>query len=426
MNTYDPGLSRLALLTALALSACLPAAVPDTNEASGTEAPPAEPANTAPAKPPTELESVNLAGPPMEVGSTYTYVDGTTLVAVPAGAFIMGRNSSDNPEHEVTLSDFWIYSTKATNSQYQLCVGAGECDPPDLENNPNYMKFENLNKPVTGVDWSQAQAYCSFVHGRLPTEAEWEKTARGPEGNIYPWGDGSPICDLLNFNLCVGQTTIVTDYPQGKSYYDALDMAGNAYEWVADWYDPFYYRSGPAQDPPGPVVGEKRSVRSSAYNSSPERTPSAVRWALAPSLTSHDLGFRCVVDDPTYFAPMCEQLAYQGFGPGSSGNPIQSPNYNCPDLDIITAPQKCDSNSTYVTFKYPENFYPPIVLADGGCSLISNPPNPVYECNAPTDVSLQGICQFTGGLTPATCAPHYNFDVGTGKCIWDGTGSLRA
>ena len=135
------------------------------------------------------LETIDLAGPPMEVGSTYRYIDGTLLVAVPGGKFIMGGDNEDNPVHEVTVSDFWIYSTKVTNAQYASCVVAGHCTPPDPDNNPIYNDYKFINFPVTGVTHTQAVEYCEYVNGRLPTEAEWEKTARGPDGNLFPWGD---------------------------------------------------------------------------------------------------------------------------------------------------------------------------------------------------------------------------------------------
>src|SRR5574340_869447 len=141
------------------------------------------------------LAPVNLTGPEMKVGAAWPYVDGTTLVAVPPGPFTMGHGGLDNPEHQVTLGGFWIYSTKVTNQQYARCVAAGQCDPPSARDNLGYAEFADFNNPVTGVTYDQAAAYCTFVHGRLPTEAEWEKTARGPDGNIYPWGSSSPSCD---------------------------------------------------------------------------------------------------------------------------------------------------------------------------------------------------------------------------------------
>jgi len=204
----------------------------------------------------------------MEVGSFYTYVDGAILAAVPGGPFLMGYNNYfDSKEHTVTLSDFWIYSTKVTNRMYAYCVRMGKCTVPDGRDDPSFDDPLHSNNPVVGVTWYQASEYCAFVGGRLPTEAEQEKTARGPDGNIYPWGDAAPSCDRLNNSDCIGTTTDVTQYPSGQSYYEAMDMSGNAFEWDADWYKLDYYSNAPAQDPLGPLSGVERSVRASAFNS---------------------------------------------------------------------------------------------------------------------------------------------------------------
>jgi formylglycine-generating enzyme required for sulfatase activity len=128
---------------------------------------------------------VNLVGPEMKVGSTYSYAGRTILLAVPSGPFLMGQTGSlDYPQHTVTLSDFWIYSTKVTNRQYAGCVGAAKCDPPDLTDDPGYADLRLQNDPVVGVTYADAAAHCNFVHGQLPTEAQWETTARGPDEAI--------------------------------------------------------------------------------------------------------------------------------------------------------------------------------------------------------------------------------------------------
>ena len=102
--------------------------------------------------------------------------------------------------------------------------------------------------PVVGVRWDQAENYCHSIGGFLPTEAQWEKTARGPDGNLYPWGNTEPNCELLNFNECLGDTSPVIDYPAGASPYEVLDMAGNVFEWVADWYKLDYYVEAPLEE----------------------------------------------------------------------------------------------------------------------------------------------------------------------------------
>ena len=256
-----------ALALMLILSAC----------AAQPTAPPVAPAAPVqPAEPPavvaTEVgptvaaEVAVMPGPVMAVGSTYAYFDGSVLVAVPAGEFVMGGDGQDNPRHIVSLSDFWIYQVEVSNHMYRLCVDLGNCSPPDPKDNPIFYDRREGSKPVVGLNWSQASDYCGFVNGRLPTEAEWEKTMRGPDGNLYPWGNEAPTCNLLNFDACIHKTTFVGSYPQGESYYKALDGAGNVFEWVNDWYSANYYGAAPTQDPPGAASGSRRAVRSSAFN----------------------------------------------------------------------------------------------------------------------------------------------------------------
>jgi formylglycine-generating enzyme required for sulfatase activity len=181
------------------LAACAPRSTPTVTAAPATAAPVtlappvvASPttrgAVSSPSAVPPTLVTVNLSGPEMKLGSTYPYVDGTILLAVPGGEFTMGHGGSDNPVHKVTIGDLWIYSTKVTNQQFAFCVAQGKCDPPDPTDNPAYSDFRRANDPVVGVTYAQGTAYCTFVHGALPTEAQWEKTARGPNGNLFPWG----------------------------------------------------------------------------------------------------------------------------------------------------------------------------------------------------------------------------------------------
>ncbi len=376
---------------------------------------------------------VDLAGPPMQVGSTFLYFDGTTLVAVPGGPFTMGHGGVDDPVHTVTLSDFWIYSTKVTNQQYALCVKSGQCTPPDLNKNPAYNDISRFDDPVVGVDWTQAQAYCTYVHGNLPTEAQWEKAARGPNANIYPWGNNNPSCDLLNFNNCVGQTTDVTKYPQGKSYYDALDMEGNSYEWVTDWFDELYYKTGPAQDPLGPDKGNVRSVRSSSYKSTSDQAPAATRFYADPTSHRNDLGFRCVVIDPTFFAPLCQVTAL--FGNNLSGNP--GPATGKPDCPVVTISSQAFGcgESGYTVVKATDdkandpNVPPAQVsgLTDPPCQLTSAPGTwpQKYQCtNVKTSfkATITGQCYFPTAVN-ASCPAHYKLDTATDTCVWDGSGT---
>ncbi|MGH2619751.1 MAG: formylglycine-generating enzyme family protein, partial [Anaerolineales bacterium] len=170
------------------------------------------------------------------------------MVFVPAGPFEMGSNSGDNserPVHTVTLDAFWIDRTEVTNAMYEMCVNAGACESPGRTESYSRSSYHGdsqfANYPVIFVSWYDAKASCEWAGRRLPTEAEWEKAARGKDGRTFPWGNASPDANLLNFDLDVGDTTETGEYPAGASPYGALDMAGNVWEWVNDWYEETYY-----------------------------------------------------------------------------------------------------------------------------------------------------------------------------------------
>lgn len=420
----------LSLAILILMAACAPAATPIvivvTATSQATEAPAVSEEMVAVPSP--TVAPISLAGPPMQVGSTYLYFDGTTLVAVPGGPFSMGHGGSDNPVHQVTLGDFWIYSTKVTNQQYAACVKQGQCSGPDLNDNSGYDDPMRFNDPVVGVNWLQAQAYCSYAHGFLPTEAQWEKTARGPDANLYPWGNNAPACDLLNYSNCVGKTTYVTKYPQGQSYYKALDMEGNSYEWVADWYNALYYRNAPAQDPLGPEFGNIRSVRSSSYRSNNDQVPASTRFYANPTDHRRDLGFRCVVTDPTYFAPMCSLAAY--VGPNLGGNPADlGISVYCPNLTASAGQLSCGSGVTIITFTDDQPTDPNITFDAPGCTPVSDEVSGgkrvvKYQCiNQYGTATVSSKCIYKGAVN-GTCPAHYTLDASTGTCNWDGSGTL--
>jgi hypothetical protein len=240
------------------------------------------------------------------------------------------------------------------------------------------------------------------VNGRLPTEAEWEKTARGPEGNIYPWGDATPSCDLANIANCVRKTTTVKEYPQGQSYYEALDMSGNAYEWVADWYSRTYYGESPADDPLGPDTGNQRSVRSNAFDSPAYESESARRFSAKPNDARPNLGFRCVVEDPTFFAPYCATVVVYGqdafSGVPVGGNPSSEV---CPAIDI-TQNAYCQGSIpvTNVVFTGPTG----ATIDPNGCDPTADPA--LFVCQNNGTVSIKAECQQTLPGDPS-CPPGY-------------------
>ena len=247
------------------------------------------------------------------IGSTQVSPqDGMPLVYVPAGEFQMGSTEAqyqslvaacvnsginrpacewikhETPAHTVYLDAFWIDKTQLTNARYNQCVSAGSCKPSRC----NDTNFSGNLQPVVCVDWSQADAYCKWAGRSLPTEAQWEKAARGPDGRTYPWGNQPPDKNLLNFNDNIGKTTNVGSYPAGASPYGALDMEGNVMEWTADWYDASYYSHSPGRNPLGPAAGHDRVSRGGWYSVVGD-TRSAERGDSDPTGWSITLGFRC-------------------------------------------------------------------------------------------------------------------------------------
>jgi len=230
-------------------------------------------------------------------------------VYVPAGSFKMGSEDGDDdarPAHEIMLNGFLIDRTEVTNAQYAACVATSVCRPPGISRSntrDNYYGNSDYDDyPVINISWEDARNFAEWAGGRLPTEAEWEYAARGPENRNYPWGGEAPTCDLLNFNMCIGDTTAVGSYPNGASWVGALDMAGNVWELVSDWYEADYFARSPATNPPGPETGEFKVVRGGAWedDSRLTRAPHRGYYQDHPGLIYHSIGFRVVepLSDP--------------------------------------------------------------------------------------------------------------------------------
>ncbi|HET6845194.1 MAG TPA: SUMF1/EgtB/PvdO family nonheme iron enzyme [Anaerolineales bacterium] len=369
---------------------------------------------TAPVPTPTS-EALELV-PPIAIGAAYAYADGTLLVGVPHGEFIMGHGSADNPEHKVILSDYWIYSTEVSNAQYSLCVAQGWCSPPDPLDNPEYGSHEASQRPVVGVSFEQAHSYCQFMGGDLPTEAQWEKAARGETSARYPWGDADPTCELANVANCLKHADDVTSGERGRSSYGALNMAGNVYEWVADWFDALYYDVSPTGDPSGPSAGRARVVRSSSYHSSADQSLSYARSFAAPDDHRPDLGFRCAVSQPGGFAPSCS------LAPVLPAGRMAGASVSCPRISIDVEVTACRyGGGAAVTFnddqeRDPNGSFGGIV----GCTLVSGSPGvyPItYECRRSSTAVMTSRCSYND-LPEGDCPNGYRLDLNSGLCQW--------
>jgi len=229
--------------------------------------------------------------------------DTASMGLIPAGPFTMGKegaNPDEQPTHRVSLAAFYIDKYEVTVAGYAKFLKSEGADPPFLWQEARQDK--NQDKPVLGVDWYDAAAYCRWAKKRLPTEAEWEKAARGTDGRIYPWGNDPPTNIHANFGheAATGYAAVakVGSFEKGQSPYGIYELAGNVWEWVADRYDEHYYQHSPERNPRGPTTGPLRVVRGGAWNSSPSIITAANRNSNVPSARRSDVGFRCAKDGP--------------------------------------------------------------------------------------------------------------------------------
>ena len=207
----------------------------------------------------------------------------------------------EKPGREVELSAFGIERTEVTITQYRACVEDGACKIPETDGSSyNWGKPERALHPVNGIDWSDALTFCKWVGRRLPTEAEWEKAARGTSGGVYPWGQAQPTCDRVVMNEGAmgcgkGTTAPVGTKPTGESPYGVLDMSGNVAEWTADWYSATAYSTGRTTNPTGPASGTARVARGGSFANAPTLLRAGVRAGGPPGIRAGGLGFRCAL-----------------------------------------------------------------------------------------------------------------------------------
>ncbi len=285
----------------LALAGCSPqAAASPTIEFTETAVPASA---TAPLPTQSPVPSTATALP-----AEITDVKGAVMRLVPAGPFTMGSNDGmpdEKPVHKVDLPAFYMDKFEVTNALYEACVNAGACQAPvntsagvhpgayGTYGNPLFDDY-----PVIWVDWDRAEAYCSWRGARLPGESEWEKAARGTDGRTYPWGEtidpsranyGNNVPD--DYAGALGKTTAVGSYPGGRSPYGIYDMAGNVWEWVADWYD--VYPGG--EQSANSAFGQKayRVLRGGSWNDDPGLLRTTFRGGNPPDTAFNYIGFRC-------------------------------------------------------------------------------------------------------------------------------------
>jgi eukaryotic-like serine/threonine-protein kinase len=290
------------------------------------------PANTATTAPPTQTAEIEETAEPeptlqLGIGSTrISDIDGMEQVYVPAGEFLMGsvdpeaktteeggRAYPEVPQHTVYLDGYWIDKYEVTNAQYALCVEAGACEPPFVSSNYTYSKYygnpEFDNYPVVWVSWYQAREYCEWAGRRLPTEAEWEKAARGTGGQKYPWGE-EPV-DGTRANFCdtnctrthayhaendgYPDTAPVGSYPAGASPYGAMDMAGNVWTWTSTLIYPYPYDPDDGREDPESTW--ERVWRGGPWSNGIWWMRASVRYRSVSEYKWYNLGIRCAASE---------------------------------------------------------------------------------------------------------------------------------
>jgi formylglycine-generating enzyme required for sulfatase activity len=249
---------------------------------------------------------VGASDRPESLTMEVTGKDGAPMALVPAGEFLMGSNqgaSDERPVHRVYLDAYYIDKFEVTTSQFSKFLEDTGRKQPDKwgEINPTF----DWVRPVVGVDWNDADAYCYWAGKRLPTEAEWEKAARGTDGRKYPWGSEEPSETLANFDWDsrrtwrgYGTLAPVGSFENGKSPYWLYDVSGNVWEWVADWYNPNSYLNTHDRNPKGSKSGLLKVTRGGSWGDKAYSLRTSNRRGIPPSDRYRDLGFRCAQDVP--------------------------------------------------------------------------------------------------------------------------------
>lgn len=272
-------------------------------------------ATLKPSRTPTPKSTTTPANTlsPTPLLTEITDAKGVQMALVPEGEFTMGSDDDSGfgwsqPAHQVYLDAFYMDVYEVTNALYKACVDSGSCTPPREEK--SYTRghyYGNLgfdDYPVVLVDWRQAENYCKWRDASLPTEAQWEKSARGTDGRTYPWGEGRDCSrantwDWIPNKACVGDTTVVGKYKSGKSIYGIYDLMGNVAEFTADWFDENYYSISPNINPLGPSIGEYKVVRGGSFYQFDRGNTTYAREIESVNLSgdlfvNYHIGIRCV------------------------------------------------------------------------------------------------------------------------------------
>ena len=235
------------------------------------------------------------------------------LVAIPAGWFLMGSEAgqdNEKPVHRVWVDEFLLAATQVTNSEYTLFLRETRSTPPPFLTDPN---FSHPEKPVVGVSWFEASQYCEWMSAytgkcfRLPTEAEWERAARGGrEGELYPWGDAPPQ-SLPGYagRWQTGPEPVAQCEPTGYGLYNMCD---NVHEWCSDWFAPGFYAVSPERNPRGPETGERRASRGGSWRHHIKVSRCAARSSIPPGFQYADYGFRVACDMVSAASPQFPAL----------------------------------------------------------------------------------------------------------------------
>ncbi|HHZ83366.1 MAG TPA: hypothetical protein EYN60_05055 [Nitrospirales bacterium] len=228
------------------------------------------------------------------------------MALIPAGEFPMGSvkgsthaKMSEGPQRMVFLDAYYVDVYEVTTKDYAKFLLATQPQAPKAWNQVDFAKHGD--RPVVGVTWDDAVAYCTWVGKRLPTEAEWEKAARGTDGRQYPWGNEAPTSDRATLTKKwdgYDTPTPVGSLEAGKSPYGIYDMAGNAMEWVSDWYDQNYYDTAPSKNPTGPETGKAGVVRGGGWGFLPKDVRAANRINPPHETRCTNIGFRCAKHAP--------------------------------------------------------------------------------------------------------------------------------